>query len=165
MKPLIFAALACLAAATASADEVANRPVVDQSPLPPIEKGWARINPYRGLAVAIEIGGQTFAQTCARCHGPEADPAGHPAPDLRRLDLACRRILDPDLRSRCLSDNDVYFSKSVREGKTIVGSIHMPPWEKVLGPKLIWALRSYIETRPIAAQTSRSTEDMAAGSH
>ncbi len=165
MKRSMLAVLLCVVAATALADEVANVPVVDQSPLPPIAKGWARINPYRGLPVAIEVGGQTYAQTCARCHGPEADPARHPAPDLRRLDMACRRILDADLRATCISDNDVFFSKSVREGKTVVGVVHMPAWEKVLGPKLIWAVRSYIETRPLPARPQRSTEPETASTH
>lgn len=165
MKRSLLAGLLCVVAASASADEVANIPVVDQSALPPIAKGWARINPYRGLPVAIEVGGQTYAQTCARCHGPEADPTGHPAPDLRRLDMACRRILEPDLRATCVSDNDVFFSKSVREGRTIVGVTHMPAWEKALGAKLIWAIRSYIETRPLPARGPRPTGPETASTH
>ena len=134
---------------SAHAQEIANRPNVDASALKPLGTEWQRINPYRGQAVAIEIGRQTFAQTCARCHGPEADATGHPAPDLRRLDMACKRIKDPEIKAKCTADNDAYFAKSARFGKTIVGVMHMPAWEPVLGQELIWAIRSYIESRPV----------------
>ena len=131
------------------AQEIANRPVVDASALKPLGAEWRHVNPYRGQAVAIEIGRQTFAQTCARCHGPEADATGHPAPDLRRLDMACKRIKDPEIKTKCVADTDAYFAKSARFGKTIVGVMHMPAWEPVLGQELIWAIGSYIESRPV----------------
>lgn len=149
MKGVSLALLLAFAALPAAAVEMANRPEVDTSALPPIAEDWPRVNPYRGLPAAIEVGRATFAQTCARCHGPDADATGHPAPDLRRLDLACRRIGDPAIRAACLSDNDVFFTRSVRGGKVIVGITHMPPWEEALTPQLVWAIRSFIETRPL----------------
>ncbi|CAH2602605.1 Cytochrome c550 [Rhodovastum atsumiense] len=133
----------------AVAQEVAVRPQVDASALAPLGAEWRGVNPYRGQAEAIEIGRITYAQTCARCHGPEANATGYPAPDLRRVDLACRRIVDPAIKAKCIADNDVFFSKSARKGKIIVGVVHMPAWEPVLGQELIWAIRSYVETRPL----------------
>ena len=71
-----------------------------------------------------------------------------PAPDLRRIGMACQRVKDPALHQRCLSDADHFFVKSVRYGKQKFGIVHMPPWDSVLEPTLVWSLRSFVETAP-----------------
>ena len=71
-----------------------------------------------------------------------------PAPDLRRIGMACHRVMDPALRQRCQSDADHFFVKSVRYGKQKFGIVHMPPWDSVLEPALVWSLRSFVETAP-----------------
>jgi len=56
-------------------------------------------------------------------------------------------VRDPGLRQRCLQDANHYFRKSVLKGKTKVGIEHMPAWEDVLTPELVWAIRSFVESR------------------
>lgn len=137
----------------AQGDEIAAAPVVDDSVLAPLGPDWRKNNPYRGQAVAIEIGHSAFNQSCARCHGVDANPGnGMPAPDLRQLDRTCRRIAEGELKARCMADNDAFFIKSVRHGKIIVGVTHMPPWEGVLKQELAWAIQAFIETQTGAAR-------------
>ncbi len=131
-----------------SAAEVAVPPALDRSGLPSSGDAWLKTNPYRGKQRAIEVGQSAFNQSCARCHGHDANTAGGvPAPDLRRLDGYCRRIADPTLQAACLTDNDQYFKKSVLHGKTVVGIVHMPAWEGVLIQDDIWAIQAFIESR------------------
>lgn len=141
--------LACCLAFSAVAGEVAVAPVVDQSGLPPLV-AEVRGNPYRANARAIEVGQSAFNQSCARCHGVDANPAGAPAPDLRQLNRFCRRIGEAVVQAACLADNDAYFSKTVANGKTIVGVMHMPPWKNVLSPELVWAIQAFVEARVVA---------------
>lgn len=149
MRYLILAVL--LAGKTALANEVANRPEVDASRLPKFGPTWLATNPYRGNADAVAVGRITYGQTCARCHGADASTNAAPAPDLRRLNAFCRRIADAELKASCLRDNDAYFSKTVRQGKTIVGVVHMPPWQEVLSQELVWAVQAFIESRAEAS--------------
>ena len=137
-----------LLVSTAHADIDVKRPDVDTAALPAIAPGWADINPLRGNAQAANIGGRAFNQTCARCHGENANGSRSPAPDLRRIGMTCLRVKDPALRQRCQSDADHYFVKSVRFGKQKFGIVHMPPWDSVLEPALVWSLRSFVETAP-----------------
>ena len=151
--PQRFARALCLLGlsltlATARADIDVKRPDVDTSALPSIAPGWAELNPLRGNADAARIGGAVFNQTCARCHGENANGSRSPAPDLRRIGMACQRVMDPALRQRCQSDADHFFVKSVRYGKQKFGIVHMPPWDSVLEPALVWSLRSFVETAP-----------------
>ena len=138
--------LACCLAFSASAVEVAVAPLVDQSGLPPLG-AEVKTNPYRATGRAVEVGQSAFNQSCARCHGVDANPAGAPAPDLRQLNRYCRRIGDGELQAACMADNDAYFNKTVASGKTIVGVMHMPPWKGVLNQELVWAIQSFIESR------------------
>lgn len=149
MRYLILAVL--LAGKAALANEIANRPEVDASRLPKLGQTWLVTNPYRGNADAVEVGGITYGQTCARCHGADASTNAAPAPDLRRLNAFCRRIANAELKAACLRDNDAYFSKTVRQGKTIVGVVHMPPWQEVLSQELVWAVQAFIESRAEAS--------------
>lgn len=122
-------------------------PTVDVSALAAVEDDVEDDNPYRNEAAAATIGHELFNQACAFCHGTDADGARVPAPDLRRLDAHCLRIDDEKLRAWCLRDVDAYFHRTVLEGRTYVGIVHMPPWGGVLTPKHIWAIKTYIESR------------------
>lgn len=122
-------------------------PVVDIARLPPLAEPWPERNPYRGSVEAARIGHNAFNQTCAKCHGVDADGSRAPAPDLRRLGRSCGRVQEPELKPRCIADVDDYFRTSVLKGKTKVGVEHMPPWEGTLTPELIWAIRTFVESQ------------------
>lgn len=137
--------------------ETPQPPTVDLSALPKLEPGWADLNPLRGNQAAIEIGRSAYNQTCARCHGPDADGSRSPAPDLRRLGRSCGRVNDAALKQRCLSDVDYYFRYSVQNGKIKLGVEHMPPWDGILSPTVVWAIRTFIESKPyVPPKTSLS---------
>lgn len=136
-----------LCVGTATANEIAYPPSVDYSALPPLGKGWRETNPYRNVPEALPIGRIAFNQSCARCHGADAATNAAPAPDLRNLDKGCRRIADAAIKARCMADNDAFFAKSVRDGKIIVGVMHMPPWREVLPQELAWAIQAFIEAQ------------------
>lgn len=123
-------------------------PQVDTTALPAQAHTWAEPNPLRGDAQAIAIGQSAFNQSCARCHGENANGSRSPAPDLRRIGKACLRIEDAALRQRCQGDADAFFIQSLRYGKQKFGIVHMPPWDGVIAPELAWALRSFVETAP-----------------
>ena len=134
-------------ASTASALSMdAQAPAVDTAGLAELTEPWPEENPYRGNPVAAAVGRAAFNQACAVCHGQDADGARSPAPDLRRLGRACKQVQDPGLRRRCMQDVDVHFRDSVRRGKVKVGVRHMPAWDRVLKPELVWAIRSFIES-------------------
>ena len=137
-----------LTLSAARADIEVKRPNVDTAALPTIGPGWADLNPLRGNPDAARIGGQAFNQSCGRCHGENANGSRSPAPDLRRIGLACKRVKDPALHQRCQADADHFFVHSVRYGKQKFGIVHMPPWDSVLEPALVWSLRSFVETAP-----------------
>lgn len=142
-------AAACLFsfAGSVAALEVAYPPSVDYSALPALGKDWRETNPYRNVPEALPIGRIAFNQSCARCHGADAATNAAPAPDLRNLDKGCRRIADAAIKARCMADNDAFFAKSVRDGKIIVGVMHMPPWREVLPQELAWAIQAFIEAQ------------------
>ena len=71
---LIAIGLAALLLGTARAETPAG-PVVDTSRLPAVTTGWAEPNPLRGQAEASRVGRDAFNQTCARCHGMDANGA------------------------------------------------------------------------------------------
>lgn len=121
-------------------------PQVETSALPAAPLPWSETNPYRGNPLAAAIGHAAFGQACSGCHGPDAEAARAPAPDLRRIGRACKRVDDPALQQRCLRDADVYFRDSVRQGKVKVGVRHMAAWEGILTPELVWAIRTFVES-------------------
>lgn len=121
-------------------------PQVDTSSLPAIGTAWDASNPLRGNAAALDIGRSAYNQSCARCHGPDADGSRAPAPDLRRIGRSCNRVADAALKQRCTEDADYYFRQSVLKGKIKLGIEHMPAWEGVLDPQVLWSIRSYVET-------------------
>ena len=147
-----------LGTTVAGANEVADTSiVVDTSALPAITGATGDANPYRGNLHAADIGRQAFNRACARCHGPDGDSRGQVGPDLLKLDRGCKRIADAAIREMCIVDNDQYFLKSVQDGKTRVGVVHMPTWRNVLPPAAIWTIRSFLESRsrPAAPLQSR----------
>ena len=116
-------------------------------------------NPSRGDASAIALGGQVYQANCARCHGEQATQPSAEAPDLRRLNSFCQQLKAPALHARCLQDVDGYFMMAVNSGKVRAGIIYMPPWRDVLTTQEIWAVRSFIETRPLAAPRLNTSVD------
>jgi hypothetical protein len=63
------------------------------------------------------------------------------------MDRSCPRIADPAIRQMCILDQDDFFLKSVQDGKTRVGVVHMPAWKDVLPPAAIWTIRTFLESR------------------
>ncbi|TCT19767.1 c-type cytochrome [Thiobaca trueperi] len=144
---LLFAAGALATAAQVrSAAPVAVSPTIDTTGLAALPVPWPAENPYRGDPLAARVGQDAFNQACARCHGPDADGSRAPAPDLRRLGRSCKRVSDADLKRRCIQDVDAYFRASVLKGKVKVGVVHMPAWDGILKPELVWAIRTFVET-------------------
>ena len=119
----------------------------------------AGTRPARGEPAAIALGATIYQASCARCHGEQATQPSAEAPDLRRLNSFCRPLKDPALQARCLQDVDAYFMMSVNTGKVRAGIIYMPPWRDVLTAQEIWAVRSFIESRPLPAPRLKTSVD------
>lgn len=143
----LSAALLILSSPVLAAEIADPNVVVDTSSLPPIAANAPGGNPYRGNAQAAEIGRSAFNQACSRCHGVDAINKGQVGPDLVRMDRSCPRITDPVVRQLCILDQDDFFLKSVQDGKTRVGVVHMPAWKDVLPPAAIWTIRTFLESR------------------
>ena len=127
--------------------EMLCKPRVDTSALPPLPKEWAPSNPYRGNPAVVATGRALFNQTCAFCHGPDADGSNVASADLRRLDAYCIHIEAPDTRAWCERDVDAYFSKTARYGRVTLGIVHMPPWDSTLRQEELWAIKTFIESQ------------------
>ena len=127
--------LSTLAIGKVLADEAGV--AVDTTGLNPITTGWLTENPYRAdkaqYDVATKIGKSGYNQNCARCHGLEVKSGGI-APDLRYLDDG--------------KAGDEWFINRARNGFALNGQQKMPRWEGVITQEAMWAIRSYIETRP-----------------
>ena len=122
-------------------------------------------NPSRGDASAIALGGQVYQANCARCHGEQATQPSAEAPDLRRLNSFCQQLKATALQARCLQDVDSYFMMAVTTGKVRAGIVYMPPWRDVLTTQEIWAVRSFIESRPPAAPRLKTSVDIDHAAH
>jgi len=149
LTPRMRAAMACvlwLFTMTAQAEIPTISPVVDTRRLPAIENRNTDYNPYRGYPDAIAAGRDAFNQSCAVCHGVDADGSRMPAPDLRRIGRSCNRLVPGEWKRRCESDADFYFKRSIEEGKVKVGVRHMPAWKDLMSLELIWAIRSFVES-------------------
>lgn len=108
---------------------------VDTTGLEPLGEAWRTENPYRGNETAIKIGASGYNQNCARCHGLEVISGGL-APDLRGLEKE--------------KPGDEWFLDRIRHGaKKPDGSTMMPAFEGILSQEAMWAIRAYIETRPM----------------
>ena len=111
---------------------------VDTEGLEPAGEEFLDQNPYRlsggeQYELAIKIGASGYNQNCARCHGLEVISGGI-APDLRLLE-------DGEF-------GDEWYMERVRKGYSQNGAYKMPPFEALLSQEAMWAIRSYIETRP-----------------
>lgn len=147
-------ALALLSVPHAALANETTTPVLNIPALPPLGPEWRASNPYRGDAQVLDAGKSVYAQACLRCHGADASGRG-PAPDLRLVGSYCRRIGDAALRGACLGDADDYFRRSVLFGKLRLGIIHMPAWNAVLTQEMVWAVRTYIESNKVDANSGR----------
>ncbi|MGE3362480.1 MAG: cytochrome c-550 PedF [Rhizobiaceae bacterium] len=117
--------------------DVAPQPI-DVTGLDTVGTEWLTENPYRvkggdQYELAKTIGASGYNQNCARCHGLEVISGGV-APDIRFLDEG--------------QAGDEWFMERVRKGYTQNGAVKMPPFETVFSQEAMWAIRSYIETRP-----------------
>lgn len=125
---------------------------VDTADLPQLPVEVALENPWRDaegdlLMMAVSIGAKGFNSNCARCHGLEAISGG----------------LAPDLRFLEADDwGDEWYLSRVIDGYEQNGAVKMPPFGDILSQEAIWAIRTYIETRPddreIAARQSEIKE-------
>lgn len=111
---------------------------VDTTGLDPVGEEWAEENPYRLMGgaqyeLAVQIGSSGYNQNCARCHGLEVKSGGL-APDLRFMDDGI--------------DGDEWFLERIRKGYSQNGAYKMPPFQEILSQEAMWAIRSYVETRP-----------------
>ena len=110
---------------------------VDTTGLESLGDEWLAENPYRDNAdlqpVATEIGASAYNQNCARCHGLEAISGGI-APDLRNLNGG--------------KFDDEWFMERVRNGYHQGGVTKMPAFEDLMNQEAMWAIRTYIESRP-----------------
>ena len=110
---------------------------VDTTGLPELGEQWVDTNPFRGSeeyeALATKIGASAYNQNCARCHGLEAISGGI-APDLRELGEEY--------------DDDLWYVERVRNGAVRDGRIYMPPFEGLINQEGLWAIRTYIDSRP-----------------
>jgi len=134
---LIFAVSLGIPAYLHAHGDVAPQPV-DTKGLNELGKDWLEENPYRKIGgdqykLAIAIGTSGYTQNCARCHGLEVVSGGI-APDLRFLEKG--------------AEGDAWFINRIRHGYSQDGAYKMPPFEGVLSQEAMWAIRSYIETRP-----------------
>jgi mono/diheme cytochrome c family protein len=153
---LTAAAVLSLAASLCAAAPPPPAAAADTLRLPAPPMPWPEENPYRGNKLAVAIGRDAFNHFCARCHGLNADASRSPAPDVRRIGGTCKRVRDPALQQRCTQDADVYFRDSVLKGKVKVGVRHMPAWQDVLTPELVWAIRSYVESPAAGTQQAEA---------
>jgi cytochrome c-550 PedF len=125
---------------------------VDTTGLPDLPEEMATENPWRNaegdlLFKAVEIGGKGFNSNCARCHGLEAISGGL-APDLRFLEAN-------DM-------GDEWFLDRIQNGYEQNGAVKMPPFKGILSQEAMWAIRTYIETRPDADAVTERASDITA---
>jgi cytochrome c-550 PedF len=110
---------------------------VDTTGLNSVGTDWLTENPFRKdkaqFDIAVTIGSSGFNQNCARCHGLEVKSGGL-APDLRYLEQG--------------KEGDEWFIQRIRNGYAQNGLTKMPKFEGILSQEAMWAIRSYIETRP-----------------
>lgn len=150
MIPAGFAVLLGAAAALGHGDTVPQS--VDTAGLPELPEEMASENPWREadqavLFKVIDVGAKGYNSNCARCHGLEAISGG----------------LAPDLRFLEANDfGDEWYLDRILHGYEQNGAVKMPPFDGILNQQAIWAIRTYVETRPddmeMADQKAKLTE-------
>jgi cytochrome c-550 PedF len=135
----VFASVVLVAASVSIAfghGNVTPQPV-DTTGLAALGPDWLKENPYRAdpavLPKAIEIGEKGYYNNCAACHGLEA-VSGGVAPDLRELEEG--------------KFGDEWFLERTRHGHSQNGVSKMPGYDGIISQEGMWAIRSYIESRP-----------------
>lgn len=151
-KPASLAAAFTFVAGMALAHGDTAPRAVDTTGLPDLPEEMATENPWRNaegdlLFKAVEIGGKGFNSNCARCHGLEAISGGL-APDLRFLEAN-------DM-------GDEWFLDRIQNGYEQNGAVKMPPFKGILSQEAMWAIRTYIETRPDADAVNERASDIKA---
>lgn len=134
LRALIFGSLlaACATGAALAHGDGAPSPI-DTTGLPNLGEDPASSNPYRGNKLAETIGENGYARNCARCHGLDAKSGG----------------MSPDLREVPTDESgDTWFLARVQGGAAKDGRVRMPPFREILSQEAIWAIRTYVETRP-----------------
>lgn len=133
---LIAATLATIPAEVKAHGDGAPQPV-DTTGLDSLGSELHSTNPYRknekAHETAVEIGSRGYNSNCARCHGLEVKSGGM-APDLRALGEA--------------EADDAWFITRVLHGAVVNGRQKMPPFDGLLSQEAIWAIRTYIDSRP-----------------
>lgn len=113
--------------------DVAPQPVNTEG-LPELTNGWEFENPFRDPGGdywerALRIGDSAYNQNCARCHGLEVVSGG----------------LAPDLRFLMAEEmDDEWYMERIRRGS----GDRMPAYEDLMNQQAMWAIRTFIETRP-----------------
>jgi len=106
---------------------------MDIGTLKPLGEKLLDENPYRGDKEAIKIGESAYGQQCARCHGIQGISGGM-SPDLRQMDVD--------------KENDKIYLDVTLRGAARNGKVYMPPFKGILPQEVIWAIRSYTDSRP-----------------
>ncbi len=144
-RQLGLAACALLLAGQVMAHGDAAPQPVDTGKLPKLgEEKWLTDDPFRSgehKDEAIEVGARGYNANCARCHGLEAVSGGI-APDVRKLNVDCGGD------EACIKEMDGYFLETVRKGRTRDGRVYMPPFEGIISQEAMWAIRTYVDSRP-----------------
>lgn len=154
---IVFAAVMLTIVPLALAHGDVTPQAVDTKLLPALGATWRDDNPYSGNQEALRVGASAYAQNCARCHGLEAVSGGI-APDLRQLDRDCLTQKDEKKKQACFKENNIYFTVSVRHGKTRNGAVYMPPFEGIFSQEAVWSIKTYLETlRVMPAGMAAST--------
>jgi cytochrome c-550 PedF len=137
VRATLLAAMLSAAAVAAFAHGDVTPQAIDTTGLAPVGADWLKENPYRSDAsmkdLAIKIGASGYNQNCARCHGLEAVSGGL-APDLRYLEEG--------------KLGDEWYLERLRNGYTQNGVTKMPKFEGIFAQEAMWAIRTYIESRP-----------------
>lgn len=125
---------------------------VDTAGLPDLPEEIGTENPWREaegdvLFKAVEVGAKGYNSNCARCHGLEAISGG----------------LAPDLRFLEANDfGDEWYLDRVLNGYEQNGAVKMPPFNDIFNAEAVWAIRTYIETRPDADELTGRSDDVRA---
>lgn len=123
-------------ASSAIADELPQQ--VNTRGLPKLGDKWIDQNPFPpgspNNKLAIEVGGDAFAQNCARCHGLEMISGGI-APDLRHVPLG--------------QEGDELFSERMQHGAKRNDVTMMPVFFGLLPQEALWSIRAYMISKHI----------------
>lgn len=136
--PIMAAFVVVLGTAVAFSHGDTAPMAVDTTGLPDLPEEMATENPWREadpevMFTAVDIGAKGYNSNCARCHGLEAISGG----------------LAPDLRFLEANDfGDEWYLDRVLNGYHQNGAVKMPPFNDILSQEAIWAIRTYVETRP-----------------